>query len=251
MEIEELIKIMESLREKCPWDKKQTSQSLRPYLIEEAYEVIEAIEEKDPEKIKEELGDLLFQIVFHARIAKERGEFEFKDIVSKVSEKMISRHPHVFGEAKYATAEEVVSHWEAQKKKEGKLRESLLDGVPKDLPSLLRAHRLQDRASKVGFDWHKVEDVVSKLDEEVGEFKESLESANKDEMEEEMGDMLFMLVNISRFVGVNPESALRKTVAKFIDRFGYIEKKAKERGVRLQDMGLDEMDRLWEEAKKG
>jgi tetrapyrrole methylase family protein/MazG family protein len=150
MHLEELIKIMEALRQRCPWDRVQTRQSLKPFLVEESYELLEAIEEEDPEKIKEELGDLLLQIVFHCQIAKEKGEFDISDVIEKINEKMISRHPHVFGEKKYRTPEEVVSHWEEQKKREGKLRESILEGVPKTLPSLLRAHRLQDRAARAG-----------------------------------------------------------------------------------------------------
>jgi tetrapyrrole methylase family protein/MazG family protein len=250
MGLDELIKIMDALREGCPWDRKQTRQSLKPFLVEETYELLEAIEEDNPEKIKEELGDLLFQIVFHSRIAKERGEFDMSDVITNISKKMISRHPHVFGEEKYNTPEEVISHWEEQKKREGKLRKSLLEGVPKTMPSLLRAHRLQDRAAKVGFDWEKTEDVLEKLDEELKEFKKALKRKNQDEIEDELGDIFFVLVNVSRFVGVNPEDALRKTISKFISRFRHIEMVAAEKGVKLSEMTLKEMDSLWEEAKK-
>lgn len=250
MSLEPLIEIMQSLRQGCPWDKKQTRQSLKPFLLEEAYEVIEAIDTEEPERIKEELGDLLFQIIFHCQIAKEKGEFDIQDVIKGISDKMVKRHPHVFGgEREYKTAEEVISHWEEQKKTEGKLRESILEGVPEALPSLLRAHRLQDRASKVGFDWEKIEDVLKKLDEELLEFKSALKGKKQSEIEDELGDIFFVLVNISRFVGVSPEDALRKTISKFISRFRFIEMKAVEQGLSLKDMTLEEMDKLWDEAK--
>lgn len=246
----ELIKIMEALREGCPWDRQQSRESLKPYLVEESYEVLEAIEEGDPEKIKEELGDLLFQIVFQSQIAKERGEFDISGVIDKISEKMVARHPHVFGGEKLGTAEEVVERWEEWKKKEGKLRESILEGVPSAMPSLLRAHRLQARAAEAGFDWEKVDDVLGKLDEELGEFREALKQKEQARIEDELGDIFFVLVNISRFVGVNPEDALRKTISKFISRFRYIEMKAAESGLTLSDMTLEEMDSLWDEAKR-
>jgi tetrapyrrole methylase family protein/MazG family protein len=251
MDFQELLKIMERLRgEKgCPWDREQTRDSLKPYIIEEAYELVEAIEEGAPSKIKEELGDLLFQIVFQCQIAKEAGEFGFPDVIRNIGEKMIARHPHVFGDAEYKTTDEVLVHWEEQKKREGKLRTSILEGVPKALPALLRARRLQDRAAGVGFDWERAEDVFKKLDEELGEFKEALETKNRDEIEDELGDIFFMLVNISRFIGVNPEDALRRTISKFIHRFRHIEMKAAEQGRKLSEMTLSEMDRLWDEAK--
>lgn len=251
MDFEELVKIMETLRgEKgCPWDREQTRESLKPFIIEEAYELVEAIEEDSPERIKEELGDLLFQVVFQCQIAKEKNEFEISDVIEKIGKKMIARHPHVFGKADYKTTDEVLVHWEEQKKREGKLRTSILEGVPEALPSLLRAHRLQDRAAKIGFDWEKVEDVLKKLDEELREFKGALERKRQDEIEDELGDIFFMLVNISRFIGVNPEDALRKTISKFISRFRYIEMNAADQGRRLSDMTLREMDALWEEAK--
>ncbi|MEW6416550.1 MAG: nucleoside triphosphate pyrophosphohydrolase [Nitrospirota bacterium] len=265
MDFQKLLNIMEALRKGCPWDKGQTRESLKPFIVEEAYELIEAIEENDPEKIKEELGDLLFQIVFQCQIAKENNEFKISDVIEKISEKMIARHPHVFGKTDNKTTDEVFAHpapqeatvmkpwsgarWEEQKRREGKLQESILDGVPKTLPSLLRAHRLQDRAARVGFDWEKVEDVLKKLDEELKEFKRALETKRQDEIEDELGDILFMLVNISRFIDVNPEDALRKTISKFISRFRYIEMKAAESGKKLMEMTLDEMDRLWDDAK--
>jgi tetrapyrrole methylase family protein/MazG family protein len=252
MDLNKLIEIMAAPRgEKgCPWDREQTRESLKPFIVEEAYEVLEAIDEKNSEAIKEELGDLLFQIVFQCRIAEERGEFGMAEVIEKIGKKMIARHPHVFGDADYKTSEEVLVHWEAQKKREGKQRESILDGVPKTLPSLLRAHRLQDRASRVGFDWDKVEDVLPKLEEELSEFRTALKGKKQEEIEDELGDIFFVLVNISRFVGINPEDALRKTISKFISRFRYIEMAAADKGKSLSDMSLAEMDELWDEAKK-
>ena len=252
MDFQKLLNIMEKLRgdKGCPWDKEQTRESLKPFILEEAYELIEAIESGDPEKMKEELGDLLFQIVFQCQVAKERREFEISDVIEKITKKMITRHPHVFGEAECRTSAEVIVQWEEQKKLEGKRRESILEGVPEALPSLLRAHRLQNRAASVGFDWDKVGDALKKLDEELKEFKKALETKEKNEIGEELGDILFMLVNVSRFIGVNPEDALRKTIAKFISRFRYIEMKAADNGRKLSDMTLSEMDKLWEEAKE-
>ncbi|MDH5202309.1 MAG: nucleoside triphosphate pyrophosphohydrolase [Nitrospirota bacterium] len=251
MNFQELLNIMEKLRSKkgCPWDKEQTRESLKPFIIEEAYELIEAIEEGDPEKIKEELGDLMFQIVFQCQIAKEKNEFEMSDVIRNITKKMIARHPHVFGRANYKTTDEVLLHWEEQKKREGKIRTSILEGVPETLPSLLRAHRLQNRAAQVGFDWDKVEEVVQKLDEEIKEFKNAVNTKKRDEIEDELGDILFMIVNISRFTGVNPEDALRKTISKFISRFRYIERTSANQGRNLSDMTLKEMDVLWDEAK--
>jgi tetrapyrrole methylase family protein/MazG family protein len=246
-----LIEIMATLRSEkgCPWDREQTRQSLKPFLVEETYEVLEAIDEDSPEKIREELGDLLFQIVFHCQISEERGEFNIHDVIKGISEKMIARHPHVFGKERYETSEEVLKQWEERKREEGKIRESILEGIPRELPSLLRAQRIQARAARVGFDWERIEDVIEKLDEEIKEFKEALGKEDQSAIEDELGDIFFALVNISRFVGVNPEDALRKTISKFISRFRYIEMKAAESGRSLSDMTLKEMDLLWEEAK--
>jgi tetrapyrrole methylase family protein/MazG family protein len=252
MDFQGLLKIMERLRDEkgCPWDKEQTRESLKPFILEEAYELVEAIDKGDPETIKEELGDLLFQIVFQCQIAKEKKEFGIFDVIAKIGKKMIARHPHVFGKADYKTTDEVLSHWEEQKRREGKLRISILEGVPETLPSLLRAHRLQDRAARVGFDWPKIEDVFKKLNEEIMEFKKALEEKRRNKIEDELGDLLFMLVNVSRFIGINPEDALRKTIAKFISRFRYIEMSAADQGRKLSHMTLEEMDKLWEEAKR-
>lgn len=252
MDFNELLNIMSVLRSEkgCPWDREQTVESLKPFIIEEAYEVLEAIDEKNPEAIKEELGDLLFQVVFQCQLAKEKGEFDMSDVIDKIGRKMIARHPHVFSDADYKTSDEVLLHWEAQKRKEGKQRESIIDGIPKTLPSLLRAHRLQDRAARVGFDWEQPKDVLEKLDEELKEFKNAFKEKKQDEIEDELGDIFFVLVNISRFIGVNPEDALRKTISRFISRFRYIEKAAADLGKKLTDMSLAEMDALWAEAKK-
>ena len=252
MNLKKLIDIMAALRGEngCPWDREQTSDSLKPFLVEETYEVLEALDEKDPEKIKEELGDLLFQIVFHCQLAKERKEFDMSDVIEKISDKMIKRHPHVFGKTKFKSREHFRKYWDEEKKREGKKRESILEGVPTAMPSLLRAHKLQKRAARVGFDWEKTADVLKKLDEEVKEFKGALKKKKQSEIEDELGDIFFMLVNISRFVGVNPDDALRKTISKFISRFRYIEMQAAEKKKSLSDMTLKEMDALWDEAKK-
>lgn len=251
MDFQELLLIMEKLRSErgCPWDRVQTKESLKPYIVEEAYELIEAIEENDPEKIKEELGDLLFQIVFQCQLATENGEFTMADVIQGVGSKMVARHPHVFGIAECKTPDDVLRQWEVVKKREGKRRDSILDGVPRALSSLLRAHRLQKRAAQIGFDWEKVDDVLEKVDEEMRELKEAMKSGSKEEIEDELGDVLFMLVNLSRFIGVNPEDAHRKTISKFIHRFRFIERKAAEKGRQLTEMSLEEMDGLWEEAK--
>ncbi len=250
---EDLVALMAKLRspDGCPWDRKQTPESLKPFLIEECYEVIDALDEGSPGKVKEELGDLLFQIIFHARIAEEQGQFTIRDVIAYNVEKMIRRHPHVYGDASLSTDREVLANWEEIKKKEKGYedRKSVLEGVPKHLPSLLRAHSLQERAARVGFDWSRIEEALPKLDEEIDEFKESLDRKDPAGIEEELGDIFFMLVNISRFLGVNPEDALRKTISKFIQRFRYIEEHAADAGRSLNDMTLDEMEKLWQESK--
>jgi tetrapyrrole methylase family protein/MazG family protein len=252
MDFEKLIEIMAALRSEdgCPWDREQTRESLKPFLVEETYEVIEAIDEGEPGKIREELGDLLFQIIFHAQVSKEKGDFDIHDVIEGIAIKMINRHPHVFGDEKQKSPSEVLKRWEEIKRQEGKQRDSILEGVPKNLPSLLRAHRLQDRASRVGFDWSRIDDVIEKLDEEVEEFKKAIQRNSISEIEDELGDIFFALVNISRFVGVNPEDALRKTISKFIKRFRHIEIAAAEAGRSLSDMTLEEMDLLWRDAKQ-
>ena len=250
----DLVELMAKLRgsEGCPWDRKQTTESLKPFLIEECYEVVEALDEGTPSKVKEELGDLLFQIVFHARLAEEQGDFTMQDVIASNIEKMIRRHPHVFGNARLSTDKEVLANWEDIKKKEKgyEARKSILEGVPKHLPSLLRAHSLQERAARVGFDWSRIDEALPKLDEEIAEFKESLKHEDAAGIEEELGDIFFMLVNISRFLGVNPEEALRKTISKFIRRFRYIEEHAANEGRSLNDMTLEDMERLWQNSKE-
>lgn len=251
MPFDELVKIMERLRspEGCPWDREQTRESLRPFLVEESYELLEALDENNPDKIKEELGDLLFQIIFHCQISRELGQFDVHEVTKAIVEKMIARHPHVFSDKKFRTAEEVRGWWDEHKKKEKK-QKSLTDGVPKTLPALLRAQKLQDRVSRVGFDWEKIEDIFKKLDEELEELKNALKKEDSRGIEDEIGDIFFVLVRISSFVSVNPEDALRKTISKFIHRFRHIEMEASEQGRRLSDMTLEEMDALWEESKE-
>ncbi len=250
-EFQKLIDIMAKLRSEdgCPWDKEQSKESLKPYLIEEAHEVLEAIDEDNPAKLKEELGDLLFQIVFHCQLASEKGDFSIYEVFQGISEKITGRHPHVFGNMRFESADEVKRQWHERKKEEGKFRESLLDGVPKSLPALLRSQRLQSRASRSGFDWEKIDDVLNKVDEELAELRAAISEGSKKKIEEELGDVMFVLVNVSRFAGVNAEEALKKTINKFIGRFRYIEKKADESGQNLSEMTLEEMDRLWDEAK--
>lgn len=246
-----LLDIMAKLRAPggCPWDAAQTHESIKPYLIEETYELVEAIDNKNDTDMREELGDLLLQVVFHAEMAKERGAFDIGDVADAVSAKMISRHPHVFAGAKFDTPEAVLQQWTDRKKEEGKFRESALDGVPGHLPSLLRAHRLQSRAARVGFDWKEAEDVMKKVDEELREFRQAMKRKDKSAIEDELGDVFFSLVNVSRFLGVNAEEALRRTIGKFVTRFRYIERRASEAGRPLPDMSLEEMDALWDEAK--
>lgn len=248
-EFEELVSIMRRLRSEngCPWDRAQSHQTLRQYLLEETYEVLEALDDQDQEELKIELGDLLLQIVFHAQIADENDEFDIWDVVQGINEKLIRRHPHVFGEMKLATPEAVRENWEKIKMKEGK--KSVIDGVPRELSGLLRAFRLQKKAAQVGFDWDDVSQVWQKLNEEEEELKEAIETRNPARIEEEFGDLLFSLVNLSRFIKVNPEDALRQTINKFIRRFKLIEAKLNEIGKTPEDCTLAEMDRIWDKVK--
>lgn len=233
----------------CPWDKKQTHESLRPYLIEEAYEALDAIESGDPAHIREELGDILLQIYLHAEIAREQGRFTIDDVALSIIDKIILRHPHVFGDATVRDADHVADRWEQIKKAEKPHRESVLDGVPKHLPALLKAYRIQQKVSRVGFDWERVEDVAAKLDEEVGELKEAMASADREKITDEAGDILFSIANLLRFMHINPEEALEKATGKFIRRFHYIEKHAAGMGKNLEEMTIDEMERLWQDSK--
>ena len=235
----------------CPWDKVQTRESLKPYLVEEAYETLEALDKNNPEEIKEELGDLLYQILLHAKISENKNEFNITDVVESISDKMVHRHPHVFQEENLETPEEVITQWEEIKSKEkGKInRESVLDGIPSHLPGLLRAQKLQKKAAKHGFDWDKIDDVFNKLDEEVAEFKEAVLSCKETDMTEELGDILFVMVNIAKFKKIDAEEALRATNNKFIKRFQHIEAEVAKRGKTLKDTSLEELEKYWQEAK--
>lgn len=246
---EKLLKIMDDLRAKCPWDKEQTFESLRHLTIEETYELSEAILDKDIDSIKKELGDLMLHLVFYAKIGSESGNFDFGDVLNYINEKLVFRHPHIYGDVKVTDARNVKDNWEKLKLNEG--RESVLSGVPMSLPPLVKAYRIQEKAKGVGFDWEKPEQVWEKVIEELNELKHEVESGSiKDNMEHELGDLIFALVNYARFIGVNPEDALERTNKKFIKRFQHLESKAKEMGRSLKDMTLAEMDVFWEEAKK-
>jgi MazG family protein len=246
-EFRTFLDVTKRLRRECPWDSEQTHASIRHSLIEETYEVVEAIDQGNMDELKKELGDVLLHVVFHANIAEEKGEFTLADVIRTITRKLIYRHPHIFSDTKVKDSEEIKQNWEKLKMKEG--RTSVMDGVPRELPALLRAHRLQDKAAKVGFDWEKREDAWKKVDEEMSELHRAIGGGVQDEIESEFGDLLFALVNYSRFIGVNPENALRATVAKFITRFQYIERRLKELGKDVHASTLEEMDKLWEEAK--
>lgn len=249
-----LVEIMDTLRGKegCPWDLEQDHKTLMPYLIEEAFEVIEAIEDGSDEKLCEELGDLLLQIVFHARISKENNKFHIGDVIDSISEKLIRRHPHIFSTTKVKNAKEVLKNWEEIKLKEKstKRRTSLLDGIPKSMPALLYARRIQERAAGVGFDWEDIEGVLDKSVEEIGELKEALDQKDGEKVKDELGDLLFALVNIARWMDINPEEALRSTGKKFIRRFRHIETEANKEDRDLSEMGLYEMEEIWQNSKK-
>jgi tetrapyrrole methylase family protein/MazG family protein len=255
-----LIALMTDLRgaNGCPWDREQTHQSLKPYVIEETYEVLEAIEAEDQDKLCEELGDLLLQVVFHAQLAAEQGQFTMNDVINTVADKLVRRHPHVFGDARVAGVAGVLETWDQIKKMEyQKERHSALDGVPRGLPALMQAEKLQSKAAKVGFDWGNLEGPLAKTKEEFAEFEEVLNpeaipeagTAAWDRLEDEFGDILFSLVNVGRFLKINPELALRHTLDKFTSRFHYMEREAHKSGKNLSEMTLAEMDQLWEQAK--
>lgn len=248
-EIRELIEIQRKLLAPggCPWDREQTHQSLVRYLLEETYEVIDAIYEDNPAKLREELGDLLLQVVFHAALAEEKQRFDLADVIHDISVKMISRHPHVFGSMELDTAEDVLSKWEGFKRKEGK--KTVMEGIPAHLPALLRAYKLQEKAARVGFDWDHIDGAWDKLAEETAELKEAAQEGKREHLEEELGDYLFAVVNISRFLGIMPEEALHKTNAKFLSRFNYIEEQLTAAGKKFGEVSLEEMDFLWNEAK--
>lgn len=255
----EFVEIVKRLRKECPWDREQTNESIKAATIEEAYKVVEAIEKKDYDDLKSELGDLLLHVIFHTIIASETQNFSIDDVIESIKNKLIRRHPHVFGEVTVSSSDEVKKNWEEIKLREG--RKSILDGVPEILPALQRAHRLQEKAAKVGFDWEKKEDVWKKVIEEIEEMhevelkKNTSTDKNSEEklfevLENEVGDVFFALVNYARFLGINPENALRRTNSKFITRFNYVEKEISKLGRQINESNLEEMDKYWEESKK-
>lgn len=243
-----LLTIMDELREQCPWDKKQTLQSLRHLTIEETYELGDAILDNDLDEVKKELGDLLLHIVFYAKIGSETKDFDMADVANGICEKLISRHPHIYSDVEVKDEEDVKRNWENLKLKEGK--KSVLEGVPKSLPALVKANRIQDKVSGVGFDWEEPQQVWEKLEEELGEFQDEVAKGDQEAMESEFGDVLFSMINYARFLKINPENALERTNKKFIKRFQYLEQKAAGLNKQLSDMTLAEMDVFWEEAKK-
>ncbi|WP_435254779.1 nucleoside triphosphate pyrophosphohydrolase [Tenacibaculum sp. A30] len=243
-----LLDIMDDLREKCPWDKKQTLQSLRHLTIEETYELADAILDNDLEEIKKELGDVLLHIVFYAKIGSEKQAFDIADVANSISDKLIDRHPHIYGDVVVENEEEVKQNWEKLKLKEGK--KSVLEGVPKSLPAVVKASRIQDKVAGVGFDWEEPHQVWEKVQEELSELNDEIKNNNQEKIEKEFGDVLFSMINYARFIGVNPENALEKTNKKFINRFQYLEEAAKKEGKQLSDMTLAEMDVHWENSKE-
>lgn len=243
---ERLLTIMDELREKCPWDRKQTMESLRHLSIEEMYELSDAIVDEDLDEVRKELGDLMLHLVFYSRIGEEKGAFDVADVLNGVCEKLIYRHPHIYGDTQVTDEEEVKANWEKLKLKEGK--KSVLEGVPRSLPSLIKASRMQDKARGVGFDWEHPEQVWAKVHEELGELHQEVESGG-DNVEGELGDVLFSLINYARFLGVNPDDALERTNRKFKSRFEFLERETAKEGKRLSDMSLEEMDVYWNRAK--
>lgn len=247
-EFSDFVNIVRRLRHECPWDREQTHQSIRHSLIEETYEVVEALDENNLDELRKELGDLLLHVVMHATIAEQAKEFTLREVIAGISDKLVHRHPHVFGKKRVLDVHQIKRNWERMKMTEG--RESVLDGVPKHLPALQRAMRVQERAAKVGFEWEKTEEVWKKVEEEVEELKRTLRTRNKRRREEEFGDFLFALVNYARFIDVNPENALRSTIEKFTRRFRYIEAELKKAGKNIHDSSLEEMDEHWNSAKR-
>jgi tetrapyrrole methylase family protein/MazG family protein len=249
----DLVEIMNILRSPngCPWDIEQTHQSLKKYLLEETYEVMECIDMSSPDALCEELGDLLLQVIFHSQIASENKQFDINTVIDGISKKMISRHAHVFGDGKCETADDVLNIWEKQKKKEkgNPTHTDVLKNIPKNLPSLVRSYKVQQKAALAGFDWDNIDDVFDKIHEEIDELKQVYKTSKIEKISEEIGDSLFALVNLARFLDIHPEFALTSTIQKFIKRFEYIETKASESGKILEDMTLEEMDVFWNEAK--
>ncbi|HXB39158.1 MAG TPA: nucleoside triphosphate pyrophosphohydrolase [Bacteroidia bacterium] len=246
-----LLKIMDELREQCPWDKKQTFESLRHLTIEEVYELGDAIIAKDMQELKKELGDVLLHVVFYARIGSETKNFDITDVINSVCDKLIERHPHIYGDVKVENEEDVKQNWEKIKLKEKGGNKTVLGGVPRGLPAMVKAQRMQEKARGAGFDWEKPEQVWEKVEEEMNELHHEVKTkASEEKIEGEFGDLLFALINYGRFIGVNPENALEKTNQKFLRRFNYMEEKIKAQGKNLADCKLDEMDVFWNEAKK-
>lgn len=245
-----LLIIMDELRAKCPWDKKQTFDSLRVNTIEETYELCDAIMKKDTKEIKKELGDVLLHIVFYSKIASETNDFDIADVCNSLCDKLIFRHPHVFGEGNAKSAGEVEQSWEQIKQKEKDGNKSVLAGVPDALPALIKCYRIQDKARNVGFDWKEKEDIWHKVEEELNEFKDEVHAMNQEKMEEEFGDLLFSMINAARLYKINPENALERCNRKFIRRFNHIEKRTKEENKELSQLSLEEMDAYWDEAKR-
>ena len=245
-----LLTVMDELREKCPWDRKQTFESLRQNTIEETYELASALLQQDMNEIAKELGDVLLHVVFYAKIGSETDAFDMADVCNKICDKLIFRHPHVYGEFAANNAKEVCEMWEQVKLKEKDGNKTVLGGIPEALPALVKAYRIQDKVANVGFDWEKREDVWAKVKEEIAEFEAEVENMDDEKATEEFGDLLFAMVNAARLYKIRPDNALEKTNAKFIKRFNYIEQQAKEKGLSLKDMTLGEMEALWQEAKK-
>lgn len=246
--LDRLLTIMDELREQCPWDRKQTMQSLRHLTIEETYELGDAILDNDLDEVRKELGDLLLHIIFYSKIGSETGDFDIGDVAHGISEKLVQRHPHIYGDVEVADEEDVKKNWESIKLKEGK--KSVLEGVPQSLPALVKANRIQDKVAGVGFDWEEASQVFTKVKEELQELEDEVQKGDADQVEAEFGDVLFSLVNYARFLDINPENALERTNKKFIKRFLHLESRAKEQGKTLREMTLSEMDVFWEEAKK-
>lgn len=245
-----LLDVLDELRVKCPWDRKQTNESLRPNTIEEVYELCDALMKNDEANICKELGDVLLHVVFYSKIGSEKGYFDIKDVCDKLCDKLIFRHPHVFGEVKADTAEKVTENWEQLKLKEKDGNKTVLSGVPDALPSLIKAYRVQDKARNVGFDWEEKEQVWTKVKEEISEFEAEVSDMDKEKAEAEFGDVMFSLINAARLYKINPDNALERTNQKFIRRFNYVEAHTIKQGRNLSDMTIGEMDALWEEAKK-
>ena len=248
-EFEKLIDILNELREKCPWDRKQTFESLRKLTIEETFELADAITSGSDEDIRNELGDLALHLVFYAKIGEEQGTFTLADVFKKINEKLIFRHPHVFGDVKVSTASQVESNWEKLKIRENNDYKPVLSGVPSSLPAIIKANRIQEKVRGVGFDWEKAEQIWDKVEEEIAELKEEIKNNNKEAIEAEFGDTLFSIINAARLYGIDPEAALEKTNRKFIKRFNYLEQQTIAKGKSLHDLTLDEMNVIWEKAK--